>query len=130
VEANLEKKGTVMLGTVKGDMHDIGKNLVRMMLEGKGLSVVDLGVNVPAETFVAEAARANASVICCSALLTTTMSEMKSVIEELERQGIRNRFKVMVGGAPVTQHFCDSIGADGYSPDAASAADLALSFCI
>jgi methanogenic corrinoid protein MtbC1 len=123
------EKGTVVLGTVKGDMHDIGKNLVRMMLEGKGLAVVDLGVNVPPETFVEEAEKANAAVICCSALLTTTMNEMRNVVSELERKDLHGKIKVMVGGAPVTQQFCDAIGADCYTPDAASAADAALALC-
>ena len=122
-------KGKAVIGTVKGDLHDIGKNLVKMMLEGKGLTVVDLGVDVPAEKFVAAAVENNAQLICCSALLTTTMGEMKSVVEEADKQGIRDKVKILVGGAPVTQSFCDSIGADGYTADAASCADMALSFC-
>jgi methanogenic corrinoid protein MtbC1 len=105
VSEHVEKKGTVVIGTVKGDMHDIGKNLVRMMLEGKGLEVVDLGVNVSPDIFVSEALRVNAAVICCSALLTTTMGEMKNVVEELVKRDLRDKFKVMVGGAPVTQFF-------------------------
>ena len=110
-------------------LHDIGKNLVKMMLEGKGLTVVDLGVDVPAEKFVAAAVENNAQLICCSALLTTTMGEMKSVVEEADKQGIRDKVKILVGGAPVSQSFCVSIGADGYTADAASCADMALSFC-
>ena len=129
VQAGVESKGTAVIGTVKGDLHDIGKNLVKMMLEGKGLTVVDLGVDVPAEKFVAAAVENNAQLICCSALLTTTMGEMKSVVEEADKQGIRDKVKILVGGAPVTQSFCDSIGADGYTADAASCADRALSFC-
>ena len=129
VQAGVESKGTAVIGTVKGDLHDIGKNLVKMMLEGKGLTVVDLGVDVPAEKFVAAAVENNAQLICCSALLTTTMGEMKSVVEEADKQGIRDKVKILVGGAPVTQSFCDSIGADGYPADAASCADMALSFC-
>ena len=129
VQAGVESKGTAVIGTVKGDLHDIGKNLVKMMLEGKGLTVVDLGVDVPAEKFVAAAVENNAQLICCSALLTTTMGDMKSVVEEADKQGIRDKVKILVGGAPVTQSFCDSIGADGYTADAASCADMALSFC-
>ena len=129
VQAGVESKGTAVIGTVKGDLHDIGKNLVKMMLEGKGLTVVDLGVDVPAEKFVAAAVENNAQLICCSALLTTTMGEMKSVVEEADKQGIRDKVKILVGGAPVTQSFCDSIGADGFTADAASCADMALSFC-
>ena len=129
VQAGVESKGTAVIGTVKGDLHDIGKNLVKMMLEGKGLTVIDLGVDVPAEKFVSAAVENNAQLICCSALLTTTMGEMKSVVEEADKQGIRDKVKILVGGAPVTQSFCDSIGADGYTADAASCADMALSFC-
>ncbi len=128
-EAGVESKGTAVIGTVKGDLHDIGKNLVKMMLEGKGLNVVDLGVDVAPETFVSAAIENNADIICCSALLTTTMNEMKNVVEEAKKQGIRDKVKIMVGGAPVTQAFCDAIGADCYTSDAASAADAALAFC-
>lgn len=129
VSEGVESKGTVVLGTVKGDLHDIGKNLVRLMMEGKGLKVVDLGVDVPAEKFVAAAEENNADIIACSALLTTTMTEMQSVVEALNNTNMKGRVKVMVGGAPVTQAFCDSIGADCYTEDAASAADAALSLC-
>lgn len=128
-EAGVESKGTAVIGTVKGDLHDIGKNLVKMMLEGKGLNVIDLGVDVAPETFVSAAIENNADIICCSALLTTTMNEMKNVVEEAKKQGIRDKVKIMVGGAPVTQAFCDAIGADCYTTDAASAADAALAFC-
>lgn len=114
----------VVIGTVKGDRHDIGKNLCKLMLEGRGMQVIDLGVNVSAEKFVAEAQKNNAKVICCSALLTTTMPEMKRVVEAVRAAGIGA--KVMVGGAPVTQDFADSIGADAYTSDAASCAERAL----
>ena len=110
-------------------MHDIGKNLVKMMLEGKGLKVIDLGVDVSADTFVQQAIENDAQIICCSALLTTTMGEMKSVVEAVKTAGIQDKVKVMIGGAPVTQNFCDSIGADCYTADAASAADAALELC-
>jgi len=126
-QAGVASKGTAVIGTVQGDMHDIGKNLVRMMLEGKGLKVVDLGVDVAPERFVEAAAENDADVICCSALLTTTMGVMADVVKLAKEKGIRA--KVLVGGSPITQAYCDAIGADGYSPDAASASDLALSFC-
>ena len=125
----LEIKGTAVLGTVKGDLHDIGKNLVKIMLEGKGLKVVDLGVDVSAEKFVEAAIENQANLICCSALLTTTMGEMKAVVDLCNEKGIREQVKIMIGGAPVTQSFCDSIGADCYTADAASASDAALAFC-
>ncbi len=118
--------GKVVLGTVKGDLHDIGKNLVRMMMEGKGLEVIDLGVDVSAEKFVEAAISENAQIIACSALLTTTMSEMKSVVEAAENAGIRDRITIMIGGAPITQSYCESIKADIYTSDAASAADAAV----
>lgn len=126
----VQAKGVAVIGTVRGDLHDIGKNLVKMMLEGKGLTVVDLGVDVSAEQFVEAAVENNAQLICCSALLTTTMNQMKRVVELAEEKGLRGRMKIMVGGAPVTQSFCDTIGADCYTPDAASAADAALAFCL
>lgn len=121
--------GKVCIGTVKGDMHDIGKNLVKMMLEGKGLEVIDLGTDVPAERFIQVAKEENCQVICCSALLTTTMPEMENVVKAAIEAGIRDQVKIMVGGAPITQEFADSIGADAYTDDAASAADVAVSFC-
>ena len=127
VEAGVESKGTVVIGTVKGDLHDIGKNLVKMMMEGKGLNVVDLGVDVSAEQFVTAAKENNADIIACSALLTTTMTEMKNVVDAVKAENLD--VKVMIGGAPVTQSFCDSIGANSYTADAASAADAALAFC-
>lgn len=118
--------GKIILGTVKGDLHDIGKNLVGMMMEGKGIEVVDVGVDVPAEKFVQAAIDNNAQIICCSALLTTTMGEMKNIVEAAVAAGIRDKVKIMVGGAPVTDAFCKSIGADVYTADAASAADAAV----
>ena len=130
VATGVTTKGTAVIGTVKGDLHDIGKNLVKMMLEGKGLEVIDLGVDVSAETFVEKAKEHNAKIICCSALLTTTMNEMKNVVEVAEREGIRDSVKIMIGGAPINTSFCESIGADYYTPDAASAADIALQICL
>lgn len=129
-EAGVEAKGTAVIGTVKGDLHDIGKNLVKMMLEGRGLNVIDLGVDVEPERFVQAAIDNEADIICCSALLTTTMGEMKHVVEAAAAKGIRDKVKIMIGGAPVTQSFCESIGADCYTADAASAADEALKFCV
>ena len=129
IASGVEPKGTVVIGTVKGDLHDIGKNIVKMMLEGKGLNVIDLGVDVAAETFVEKAKEHNADIICCSALLTTTMNEMETVVEKAKEAGIRDQVKIMIGGAPVSQEFCDKIGADCYTVDAASASDMALEFC-
>jgi 5-methyltetrahydrofolate--homocysteine methyltransferase len=117
--------GKVVIGTVAGDLHDIGKNLVRMMLEGAGFEIIDLGVSVSPEKFI-EAVRVNgAKLIGMSALLTTTMPAMKLTIEGLKKAGIRENVKVLVGGAPVTASFAESIGADAYAPDAASAVDVA-----
>ena len=124
-----QSAGRVCIGTVQGDLHDIGKNLVKMMMEGKGLEVIDLGTDVPAETFVKTAAEQNCQIICCSALLTTTMGVMEDVVKEAEKAGIRDKVKIMIGGAPVTQEFCEKIGADCYTSDAASAADKAVEFC-
>ena len=115
-------KGKAVIGTVKGDLHDIGKNLVKMMIEGKGIEVIDLGVDVAPETFVQAAAEHKADIVCCSALLTTTMPVIGEVVEAFKAAGTRDKVKIMVGGAPVTQEFCDSIGADCYTADAASAA--------
>lgn len=129
VEDGVETKGTVILGTVKGDMHDIGKNLVRMMMEGKGLEVIDIGVDVPTESFLDAAREHNAKLICCSALLTTTMGEMKNVVDAVKASEMNGKVKIMIGGAPITQTFCEQIGADYYTPDAASAAEAALKFC-
>lgn len=122
--SGVEPIGTVLLGTVKGDLHDIGKNLVAMMLEGAGFEVIDLGIDVPPEKFV-EAAKEGGDVIAMSALLTTTMTAMKTTLEALEEAGVKDKIKVMIGGAPVTQNYADEIGADGYARDAASAADKA-----
>ena len=116
--------GTCVIGTVKGDLHDIGKNLVAMMLESAGFTVVDLGVDVPAEKFI-DAINDEVKLVACSGLLTTTMPAMKDTIAALNSAGLRGKVKVMIGGAPVTQRDADEIGADGYAPDAASAADLA-----
>ena len=122
--------GKACLGTVLGDLHDIGKNLVKMMLESKGIEVIDLGVDVPPEKFIQTAINEHCQLICCSALLTTTMGVMKDVVEAAKAAGIRDQVTIMVGGAPVTQAFCDQIGADIYTPDAASAADAALAQCV
>ena len=129
VSADVQPAGKVVLGTVRGDFHDIGKNLVKMMMEGKGLEVIDLGVDVAPEAYVAAAKEHGAGVIACSALLTTTMGEMKNVVDLCVAEGIRDKVKIMIGGAPVTQTFCDQIGADCYTPDAASAADAAVALC-
>jgi 5-methyltetrahydrofolate--homocysteine methyltransferase len=123
-ESGIQPTGRAVIGTVKGDLHDIGKNLVSMMLEGAGFAVVDLGVDVKPEKFV-EAVKDGSKVVCLSALLTTTMPGMKEVIEAMKQAGLRDKAKIMIGGAPVTQAYADEIGADGYSPDAASAVDKA-----
>ena len=128
-EGGVEAVGRVCIGTVQGDLHDIGKNLVKMMMEGKGLEVIDLGTDVAPETFVQTAIENDCQIICCSALLTTTMGVMEEVVKEAEKAGIRNKVKIMVGGAPITQDFCDKIGADAFTPDAASAAEKAAEFC-
>lgn len=129
VAEGVKNKGVAVIGTVKGDLHDIGKNIVKLMLEGKGIEVHDLGVDVTADTFVEKAIEFNADLICCSALLTTTMAEMKNVVLKLDKDGLRDKIKVMIGGAPITDEFCQSIGADYYTADAASAADVALKIC-
>ena len=121
--------GKVCIGTVKGDLHDIGKNLVKMMLEGKGLEVIDLGTDVAPEVFVRTAIDEGCQVICCSALLTTTMGVMEDVVKAATDAGIRDQVKIMVGGAPVTAAFCEQIGADAYTADATSAAEVAVSYC-
>jgi 5-methyltetrahydrofolate--homocysteine methyltransferase len=121
--AGVQPRGVAVVGTVKGDLHDIGKNLVCMMLEGAGFKVVDAGIDVPPEKFVQMAKDSNAQLIGVSALLTTTMTNMRAVVDAVKASGLKA--KVMIGGAPVTQAFCDEIGAHGYAPDAASAADLA-----
>lgn len=125
----VKASGRVCIGTVKGDLHDIGKNLVKMMMEGKGLEVIDLGTDVAPETFVKAAIENNCKVICCSALLTTTMGVMGDVVKAAEAAGIRDKVKIMVGGAPVTEAFCQQIGADAYTLDATSASEKAVEFC-
>ena len=119
-----KKLGTVAIGTVKGDLHDIGKNLVAMMLEGQGFAVADLGISVTPAKFVEIAREQKPTIIALSALLTTTMIEMKNVVNALEEAGLRDTVKVIVGGAPVTQGFADEIGADGYAYDSPGAAQL------
>lgn len=125
VSDDVQPIGKVVLGTVKGDLHDIGKNLVKMMLEGKGFEVIDLGVDVAPESFVGTAKTEGAQIICCSALLTTTMGEMKNVVDLCVAEGIRDQVKIMIGGAPITDEFCKEIGADAYTPDAATCAEVA-----
>ncbi|MGX8678831.1 MAG: corrinoid protein [Sphaerochaetaceae bacterium] len=129
IKDDVEPVGTVVIGTVKGDLHDIGKNLVGMMMKGKGFNVVDLGSDVTPERFVEAARENNAKIIACSALLTTTMKEMANVVKAVDASVLKGKVKVMVGGAPVNDAFCQSIGADKYTPDAASAADAALELC-
>jgi len=124
--SGVKAKGKVVIGTVRGDLHDIGKNLVKMMMEGKGLEVIDLGVDVPAEKFVEKAIEEKADIVACSALLTTTMTEIGTVVDAIVRAGIRDEVTIMIGGAPVTDSFCKQIGADIYTPDAASAAEAAV----
>jgi corrinoid protein of di/trimethylamine methyltransferase len=128
-DAGVKAAGKVCIGTVKGDLHDIGKNLVKMMMEGKGLEVIDLGSDVAPETFVDAAKNDGCQIICCSALLTTTMGVMGDVVKAVNDAGLHDKVKIMVGGAPITQAFCDQIGADRYTSDAASAADAAVEIC-
>ena len=128
-EVFVQASGKVCIGTVQGDLHDIGKNLVKMMLEGKGLEVIDLGTDVAPETFVETAKAEDCQIIACSALLTTTMGGMVDVVKAAEEAGIREKVKIMVGGAPITEEFCRRIGADAYTPDAASAANKAMELC-
>ena len=121
--------GKAVIGTVQGDLHDIGKNLVCLMVESAGFEVIDLGVDVPSQEFIDTALSEDCKVICLSALLTTTMGVMSEIIEMCKQQGVRDKFKIMIGGAPVTQEFCEKIGADAYTADAASCAEVALGFC-
>lgn len=121
-------RGKVIIGTVKGDLHDIGKNLVAMMLESGGLEVHNLGVDIAPDEFVNQVQALDADMVCLSALLTTTMPMMKATVDALADAGLKDRIKIMVGGAPVTQSFADEIGADGFAPDAGSAAKMAKSF--
>ena len=124
VETGVQPTGRLVIGTVKGDLHDIGKNLVAMMMEGAGFEVIDLGTDVSPEKFVQAVQEQKAHVVGMSALLTTTMVNMKGVVEALKQSGLRQSVKVVVGGAPLSQNFAAEIGADGYAPDAANAVDL------
>ncbi|MFZ5967533.1 MAG: cobalamin B12-binding domain-containing protein [Bacillota bacterium] len=119
----IKPKGTVIIGTVKGDLHDIGKNLVAMMMKGAGYQVIDLGVDIPAEKFVEEAEKNQADVVCMSALLTTTMPYIKTVVEEFKKQGLREKYTIMAGGAPVTAEYVQEVGGDHYTKDAVEAAE-------
>lgn len=123
-EQDMKSQGKVLLGTVKGDLHDIGKNLVSMMMESGGLEVINLGIDVAPEKFIEAVKEYTPDIVAMSALLTTTMPGMKETIELLEEEGLRDKVKVIIGGAPVSREFANSIGADGYAPDAASATDL------
>ena len=125
VKAGVKPVGTIAMGTVRGDLHDIGKNLVGMMLRGNGFKVIDLGIDVTPQKFVEVAKNEGVNLIGMSALLTTTMPSMKATIDELQKAGLLGKVKVMIGGAPVTQRYAAEIGADGYAPDAASAVDKA-----
>lgn len=127
-EEEMNATGRVIIGTVKGDLHDIGKNLVIMMLESAGFEILDLGIDVPPEKFVSAIKEKNPDILALSALLTTTMPMIQNTIETLTDGGLRDNLKIMVGGAPVTQEFAAEVGADGYAPDAGSASKLAKSF--
>lgn len=127
-EAGVKSVGKAIICTVKGDLHDIGKNLVRMMIEGKGIDVIDLGVDCSSEKIVETVKTSDAKVVCLSALLTTTMLSQRDTIDALKAAGVRDKVKVMVGGAPVTQSYAKEIGADAYTPDAATAADVCRSY--
>lgn len=125
IEVGNEPVGRIVIGTVKGDLHDIGKNLVSMMLKGAGFEIYDVGVDVDSEAFIDKAEEVGANIICMSALLTTTMSNMQDCIEKLKGRGLRNKYIVMVGGAPLNESFANQIGADYYTPDATTAAEVA-----
>jgi 5-methyltetrahydrofolate--homocysteine methyltransferase len=127
-ETGVEPVGTAVICTVKGDLHDIGKNLVKMMIEGTGVKVIDLGVDCTAEKIVEAIKENNANIVCLSALLTTTMMYQKDIVDAIVAAGLRDKVKIMIGGAPVTQEFADQIGADVYTPDAASAAEVARAY--
>jgi 5-methyltetrahydrofolate--homocysteine methyltransferase len=127
VGSGVKSAGKVSIGTVKGDLHDIGKNLVALMLEGAGFEVKDLGVDVPPEKFIEAINTGNADIIALSALLTTTMPNMKTTIDAIQQAGLRDKVKIIIGGAPVTQDYANQIGADGYSADASRAVALAQS---
>ncbi len=128
--AGVEPIGKAVIATVQGDMHDIGKNLVKMMIEGQGIECIDLGVNVSPEAVVNAVKESGATVVCLSALLTTTMEGQRDIVNALKAAGIRDQVKVMIGGAPVTRAYAEEIGADGYTVDAASAAEMARSFML
>jgi 5-methyltetrahydrofolate--homocysteine methyltransferase len=127
LEEDVKPIGSVVIGTVQGDLHDIGKSLVSMMMEGVGFKVIDLGTDVAPEDFTHAVDKHNADILAMSALLTTTMPNMKATIDHIEKEGLRSRVKIIVGGAPLNQNFAESIGADGYSQDASRAAKLAVS---
>ena len=127
-ETGIEPIGKVVIGTVKGDLHDIGKNLVAMMMKGMGATVYDLGIDVPDSVFVEKAEEVGADIVCISALLTTTMPAIGDVVQEFEKAGVRDKYRIMIGGAPVNQAFSDSIGADVYTSNASDAADSAKEF--
>ena len=129
VGENIKPAGKACIGTIKGDLHDIGKNLVKMMMESKGFEVIDLGTDVAPETFIETAIKEDCQLICISALLTTTMSGMEEVVKAAEAAGIHGKVKIMVGGAPLTSGFAEMIGADAYTPDATTASEVALQFC-
>lgn len=126
MKSGVKTIGKVVIGTVKGDLHDIGKNIVKIMMESKGFEVIDLGVDVPPEKYVDTAIAEGAQIVCCSALLTTTMPVMKDVVDYAKAKGVRDQLTIMIGGAPITQKYCDDISADIYTCDAASAADAAV----
>ena len=123
---NIHNKGTIVLGTVEGDLHNIGKNLVKLMLESNGFNILDLGTDVSASSFVSTAREHNADIIGMSSLLTITMTGMPAVVEALQQAGLKDKIKVMIGGAPITREFADSIGAEGFAEDCASAVDEAM----
>ena len=125
IEVGNEPVGKAVIGTVQGDLHDIGKNLVVMMLKGAGFEIYDLGVDVETSVYIDKAEEVGADIICMSALLTTTMPKMQDCIEQLQERGLRDKYIVMIGGAPVNESFCEQIGADYYTPDAASCAEMA-----
>jgi len=122
--------GKVVIGTVRGDLHDIGKNLVAMMMKGMGATIYDLGVDVPDHTYIEKAEEVGADIICLSALLTTTMTAISDVIKDFEKSGVRDKYYIMIGGAPVSQSYADQVGADAYSPNASEAADMAKAYLL
>jgi 5-methyltetrahydrofolate--homocysteine methyltransferase len=127
LSSDVKSAGRVAIGTIKGDLHDIGKNLVALMLEGAGFEIIDLGVDVAPEKFIEAISTGGADIVAFSALLTTTMSNMKNTIDAIQQAGLRNKVKIIIGGAPVTQAYADQIGADGFAPDASRAVSLAQS---